>query len=57
MKVEFWTLLGSGLTVTLGIVVKRLIEWYFPPGHHSKRVSRYGVRNEIEQDTEEEDQE
>ena len=42
--------LGASLGATIfGVVAywgKRAADWYFPRGHHSRRVSRYGVRDD-----------
>lgn len=54
MKVELWTLVGGASVALASWIIKRIISWYLPPGHHSKRVERYGVRDinpEEEEDT------
>ena len=56
MRVELWSVAGSFLTAAALYAVKRLVDWYFPPGHHSKRVSRYAVRDRAEEIVEEKEQ-
>ena len=46
MKVELWSVAGSFVTAALLYGVKRAIDWRWPPGYHSRKVSRYGVRSE-----------
>lgn len=45
-SIGFWTFLGSSIGVSLAYGLKRAIDWNWPPGHHSRRVQRYGVRDE-----------
>ena len=52
---QFWAGLGSAAGLSLAFLARRLVNWYLPPGHHSKRVRRYGVRD-IELPLEEEDE-
>jgi hypothetical protein len=46
VKVELWSLAGSFVTAALLYGIKRAIDWRWPPGYHSRKVSRYGVRSE-----------
>ena len=52
--------LGASLGATIfGVVAywgKRMADWYWPKGHHSKRVARYGVRDDSADDTDDGDQ-
>ena len=43
-------LAGSTVAAIVLKVARRLIEWYWPEGHHSRRVSRYGVRDDSAED-------
>jgi len=50
-----WPDVGVTLAASFGAAVfgffawfgRRLTEWYFPKGHHSRRVHRYGVRDDL----------
>ena len=57
MRVELWSVAGSFVTAAALYVIKRAVDWYFPPGHHSKRVSRYAVRDEKSEQDKSEEQE
>ena len=39
-------LIGSTVAAIVLKVARRLIDWNWPEGYHSKRVHRYGVRDE-----------
>ena len=43
---DWWALFGALTTLTVGVVVRRLVAFFLPPGHHWKGVSRYAVRDE-----------
>lgn len=43
---DWWAIAGSALTLIVGIVVRRLVDWFLPKGHYWKGVSRYAVRDE-----------
>lgn len=42
-----------GAAVVGGLkVVDRLLDWWFPTGHHAKKVDEYGVKDKEENDDE-----
>jgi hypothetical protein len=43
---DWWALFGALTTLTVGVVVRRLVAFFLPPGHYWRGVSRYAVRDE-----------
>jgi hypothetical protein len=39
-------LIGSTVAAIVLRIARRLIDWNWPEGYHSKRVHRYGVRDD-----------
>jgi hypothetical protein len=46
LGVTLAALAGGSIFTSCAYAIKRWVDWNWPKGHHSKRVHRYGVRDE-----------